>query len=198
MRGLKMIYVILGRSGSGKSTVERGVCASRPQLTRIISDTTRPIREGEKDEVDYHFINQNTFTQGITRGAYVEHTNYNDWFYGINKERFNIDSGNYICVTNPTGYYQLKNTFGDKVVGIVIHSNDKERVINYLHREEDPNVKECCRRFLADCKDFEDIENSGEVYHVQNVKNEIQATIKTVLRLIDGRDVVDVENKWNT
>lgn len=180
-----MIYVIMGRSGSGKSSVEREITKIRKDLKRIISDTTRPMRDGEVNEVDYYFITESQFARDITLSKYIEYTVYNNWFYGINKSRVDVDKFDYICVTNPTGYKQLKAVYGDKVVGIVIHSNDKDRLLNYLNREEKPDCKECCRRFLADCSDFEEIEKDESVYHVFNFKGYLQTTIKNVLDIID-------------
>lgn len=180
-----MIYVIMGRSGSGKSSVEREVSKIRQDLKRIISDTTRPIREGEVDGVDYHFITEYQFATDITLGSYIEHTVYNNWFYGINKSRIDVDKFDYICVTNPMGYKQLKAIYGDIVIGIVIHSDDKARLLNYLNREKNPDCKECCRRFLADCSDFESIEQEDTVYHVFNKMGSLQTTIKTIIDIIN-------------
>lgn len=182
-----MIFVIVGRSGSGKSSIERAICSKRSDLKRIISDTTRPIRDGEVNGIDYHFIGKETFVKNVVKGCYVEYTSYNDWYYGINTERFNIKDGHYICVTNPTGYEQLKNKFKDQVVGIVIHSNDKDRLLNYLHREENPDCYECCRRYLADCEDFHAIEQDNSLYHVHNNMGYLQTTIKTILEIIDRK-----------
>lgn len=180
-----MIFVLMGKSGSGKSSIEREIGNLRQDFYRIISDTTRPIREGEKEGQDYHFVSEEFFLKGIENGDYIEHTNYNNWYYGINKKYINLELGDYICVTNPSGYKQLKKQFGDEVVGIVIHTDDKQRLLNYLNREEKPNCYECCRRFLADAKDFAEVENDSTLHHVVNIFGDINATIKILLSFID-------------
>ena len=181
-----MIYVLVGRSGSGKSSIERELVKQRPEFFRVISDTTRPVRDGEVCGVDYHYLTREGFTKGIIRGDYIEHTSYNGWYYGVNKHRIDLRLGDYICVTNPSGYYQLKKHFGDKVVGIVIHTDDKQRILNYLHREENPDCYECCRRFIADANDFVDIEKDPSLHHVKNVMGSLDVTIKTILEFIDS------------
>lgn len=180
-----MIFVLIGRSGSGKSSIEKMVSELRPDFFRIISDTTRPKREGEIRGQDYHFVTEDFFINGIENGDYLEYTNYNNWYYGINKRYIDLKLGDYICVTNPYGYRQLKKQFGNEVVGIVIHTDDKQRLLNYLNREEKPNCHECCRRFLADEKDFAEIENDSTLHHVVNIFGDINATIKIVLSFID-------------
>lgn len=179
-----MIYVIMGRSGSGKSSIEREISKIRQDLVRVVSDTTRPIRQGEENGVDYHFITENEFAKQITLGNYAEHTVYNNWFYGINKTRIKLDEHDYICVTNPKGFKQLKAVYGNDVVGIVVHTDDKARLLNYLTREAYPDCVECCRRYLADCSDFEEIESDTSVYHVYNKMGDLETTIKTVLNIL--------------
>ena len=181
-----MIYVLIGRSGSGKSSLERRLTQIRPELFRVISDTTRPIRDSEIHGVDYHYLSREEFTKGILQGDYIEHNCYNGWYYGINKKHIDLKQGDYICVTSPSGYYQLKKFFGNEVVGVVIHTDDKQRLLNYLHREEEPDCQECCRRFMADAKDFEEIENDSNLHHVNNVMGAFEATVMSVLNCIDN------------
>lgn len=194
-----MIYVLIGRSGSGKSSIEREIATERPEFFRVISDTTRPIREGEVDGVDYHYLPREEFTKGILHGDYIEHTCYNGWYYGINKKHIDLTLGDYICVTNPSGYEQLKKHFGDNVVGIVIHTDDKQRLLNYLHREEKPNCYECCRRFIADADDFAEIEKDPSLHHVENIIGGLNVTIKIILEFIDNvRGDGNVKHKRKT
>ena len=55
-----MIIVLLGASGSGKSTIEREL-ATHHGFKKVISYTTRPIRNGEENGKDYYFTNNETF-----------------------------------------------------------------------------------------------------------------------------------------
>ena len=56
------MLVILGCSGSGKSTLEKYI-VERTHFKKNISYTTRPMREGEIDGVDYYFVNEETFNK---------------------------------------------------------------------------------------------------------------------------------------
>jgi len=58
----KTVIFLMGKSGCGKSTLERGLVSCYPELyKKVISATTRPIRSGEKDGVDYHFYTDKEF-----------------------------------------------------------------------------------------------------------------------------------------
>ncbi|MDJ0808771.1 MAG: guanylate kinase [Desulfobacterales bacterium] len=76
------LFVLSAPSGAGKSTLCRLLRAQRPDLRYSISYTTRPPRPGEVDGVDYFFIDEAGFTQGIAEGRWVEWARVHDHYYG--------------------------------------------------------------------------------------------------------------------
>jgi len=69
-RGL--LFVLSSPSGAGKSTIARMLMASDNGLALSISATTRPIRPGEVDGEDYHFVSSETFEQMVASGEFLE------------------------------------------------------------------------------------------------------------------------------
>jgi guanylate kinase len=69
-RGL--LIVLSSPSGAGKSTISKMLMTSDPEVTMSVSATTRPKRPGEKDDVDYHFVEDAAFDQMIQEGEFVE------------------------------------------------------------------------------------------------------------------------------
>ena len=78
-------FIISGPSGVGKSTVLSALFQDRDDLYISISATTRASRPGEKDGVDYHFIDPETFRQWIMDGEFLEYAEYVGNFYGTPK-----------------------------------------------------------------------------------------------------------------
>jgi len=77
------ILLISGPSGSGKSTlIKRLIAEFGDELYFSISSTTREMREGETDGVNYHFISESEFRAGIDRGDFLEWANVHGKFYG--------------------------------------------------------------------------------------------------------------------
>lgn len=70
-RGL--LFVLSSPSGGGKTSVGRALRESDPTLQLSVSLTTRPARPGERDGVDYHFVDEPTFLRAVEAGAMVEH-----------------------------------------------------------------------------------------------------------------------------
>ena len=154
----------MGKSASGKDSLYRRLLDdAQGELEPVVPWTTRPIREGEREGVEYHF----TDTEGLERleaeGRVLEkrvyHTVHGDWYY------FTVDDGSikprekkYLMISTPEAYIRLKAHFGEEWVHpLYIDVEDGERLERALKRErmqDAPKYKELCRRFLADCEDF--------------------------------------------
>jgi guanylate kinase len=80
------LFIITGPSGAGKSSVADALLARLPNLKKITTCTTRPPRAGEKDGVDYHFLDKETFQAGIQHGDFLEWAKVYDHFYGSRKQ----------------------------------------------------------------------------------------------------------------
>ena len=82
-RGL--LIVLSSPSGAGKSTISRMLLAADPDVTMSVSATTRPKRPGERDDVDYHFVDDAEFDRLIADGEFVEWAPVFDYRYGTPK-----------------------------------------------------------------------------------------------------------------
>ncbi|OLA45443.1 MAG: guanylate kinase [Firmicutes bacterium CAG:176_59_8] len=78
-------FIVSGPSGVGKSTVLHALFEGRDDLYFSISATTRQPREGERDGVDYHFIQPDEFRDMIAADAFLEYAEYVGNFYGTPK-----------------------------------------------------------------------------------------------------------------
>lgn len=83
-RGLML--VLSSPSGAGKTTISRALLERDPNIEMSVSVTTRPPRPGERDGVDYRFIDQDRFTELERLGALLEHARVFDHAYGTPKE----------------------------------------------------------------------------------------------------------------
>ena len=79
-RGLML--VLSSPSGAGKTTLSRQLLGNDSQISLSISCTTRDKRPGEKDGVDYRFIDTATFRGMIDRGEFLEHARVFDHYSG--------------------------------------------------------------------------------------------------------------------
>ncbi len=76
------LIVISGPSGVGKGTVIKALLASCDRLRLSVSATTRAMRPGEVDGVNYHFVTKERFEQMIAQNELLEYARYVENYYG--------------------------------------------------------------------------------------------------------------------
>ena len=153
------IIAIMGKAGSGKDTLCKALL-NEPEFLEakpIVSCTTRPIRDYEKDGVDYHFLTNEEFTDQILSGEMLEATVFNNWCYGTSIANLDPKKVN-IGVFNPEGCEALRENKDVNLCLIYIEATDKTRLLRQLNREKEPDCHEIVRRFSADEMDFEESE----------------------------------------
>lgn len=159
-----MLYVIMGKSSSGKDTIYRKLMEDNElNLNKIITYTTRPARAGEVEGKEYHFVDEAKMNEMDRNGKIIEKRAY-DTVYGVwnyftaDDENVKIDRDNYMVIGTLDSYEQLRAYYGEKkVMPIYIEVEDGERLARALEREreqDEPKYSEMCRRYLADEKDF--------------------------------------------
>ncbi len=80
------LFIVSGPSGAGKSTLTRKAIDFFPDLRFSISYTTRPPRRGEKNGVDYIFVDEATFDEMIARDEFVEYATVHGRKYGTREK----------------------------------------------------------------------------------------------------------------
>ena len=181
------IIAIMGKSGSGKDTLCKALL-EQPEFSNavpIVSCTTRPIRDYEKDGVDYHYLTVEEFQNRVLNEDMIEATVFNNWCYGtafsnLDKNKINIG------VFNPEGVEQLKDHSNIKLTLLYIEADDKVRLLRSLNREDNPDCHEIVRRFTTDEEDFcdEEIEFLNPDLHIiNNGKASIEQLAQTIAGL---------------
>ena len=77
-----LLFVISAPSGGGKTTLCQELLATRKDMARAITCTTRAARPGEKDGVDYYFLDAGTFLKRVQAGHFLEHATVYGNSYG--------------------------------------------------------------------------------------------------------------------
>src|SRR5260221_14250718 len=80
-----LLILISAPSGGGKTTLCERLLAARPGMSRAVTCTTRAPREGERDGVDYYFLNAESFLKRVQAGNFLEHATVYGNSYGILK-----------------------------------------------------------------------------------------------------------------
>lgn len=158
------IYYIMGKSATGKDTVYKELLMRCPGVKTIVPYTTRPIREGETNGIEYHFATNDKLEEFRNSGKVIELRTYQTimgpWnYFTMDDGQFDLESEqNYLMIGTLESYEKMCLYFGtDVLIPIYIEVPDGIRLHRAVAREEhqkEPNYREVCRRYLADETDF--------------------------------------------
>lgn len=158
------IFCIIGKSSTGKDTIyQRMLEREDLSLEQIVSYTTRPIRAGEIDGMEYHFCTPEKRDALLKAGKVVEIRSYNTchgiWdYFTVDDGQIDLDTNNYLIIGTIASYVKIREYFKkERVIPIYIEVEDGVRLSRALQRERSqtqPKYEEMCRRFLADAQDF--------------------------------------------
>lgn len=158
------IVCLMGKSSSGKDTIYKKILMQeKVHLETIVPYTTRPIRAGERDGVEYHFTDENGYQALLGQGNIIESRAYNTcygvWrYFTVADDSIDLDRCSYVLIGTLEAYGQLRKFYGaDRVIPVMIELDDGVRLQRALDREkaqDHPKYEEMCRRFLADAEDF--------------------------------------------
>lgn len=120
MKGNKRIFLLIGPSGSGKTSL--GECLKELGIPELTSHTTRKMREGEVDGLDYHFVTKEEFDK-IEK---VEYSEYAGNYYCLSKQELEskIGSNNQVfIVVDMNGANQIKAMYPEETIKIFIEAS---------------------------------------------------------------------------
>ena len=188
------IICLMGKSSSGKDTIFRELLKEGTLgLRTIVPYTTRPIRTGEKDGVDYHYTDEAGFRKLQSEGRIIEerayHTVHGLWrYFTVADESVNPEKYSYCMIGTLEAYVHIRDFFGkDKVLPVYIEIDDGERLQRALSRErsqKEPKYEEMCRRFLADCQDFAEEKIAAAGIDIRFFNDELESCLEQIIHYI--------------
>lgn len=169
-KGYNFIIALTGMSSSGKDSIAR-LLANQHKCKYVVSTTTRPMRSGEKQDIDYHFVSEEEFQKLIDEDKLVEHRYYDTienglptrWNYGVERSEINLDEGDFVVVVDLKGLEDLKKEYGDKVISFYIDVPEEIRRVRAIARDRFFEEAEFSRRCRDDVLKFEDVENKVDI-----------------------------------
>ena len=193
----------MGKSSSGKDTMYKKILEEIPELKTVTLYTTRPIREGENDGVEYFFVEEEKFQEFQEMDKIIEARSY-DTIYGVwtyftaDDGQMDLNKYHYLIMGTLESYQEMKRYFGEeRVEPIYIEVEDGVRLERALKRErmqKEPKYNELCRRFLADSEDFSEVnlEKDGIQRRFQNI--DFQTCLNEVIEFIKEKMCVILDS----
>lgn len=189
----KMIC-LMGKSSSGKDTIYKHLMEDpRLSLRPIVPYTTRPIRAGEQNGVEYFFTDEAGFRRLQSAGRIIEERAYRTvhglWrYFTVADEQLDLAAADYCLIGTLEAYRSLRDYYGpDRVLPVLIELDDGERLSRALAREraqQHPRYEEMCRRFLADSQDFSETRIKGAGITKRFCNDELESCLEAIYTYI--------------
>ena len=142
-----MLLILCGKTASGKNTYREILMQRNSSWHRAISHTTRPMREGEENHLQYHFVSSIPFITMAIQNFFIETTDYrlsdytdDKWHYGLSKAEVDNDTIN-IAILNQDGAKNAINYLGKDKVKVVYLYSDNEELRRRGHKRLDNSVR---------------------------------------------------------
>lgn len=196
MRSANLLLILTGKTASGKDTIKEALLSKYPNLKSVVTTTSRPLREGEKDGIDYHFLTKSQFEEKIKSGDFAEYVEYGGNLYGTQKAEFEAAlNSNLLWKIDPSRAGEVREFISraypsgiarkllEKLVVIYITISD-EVVLQRLKNRglKDQEIK---KRMADDAKIWQQYQNSYD-YVVENVPGKLDETLDKIIKILQN------------
>ncbi|WP_281530087.1 guanylate kinase [Campylobacter hominis] len=143
------ILIVSGPSGSGKSTLIERLMKEENNIYFSISSTTRKIRAGEKNDVNYHYISVSDFEKGIKEGEFLEYAVVHKNYYGtsIKPVLAALEAGKSVIFDiDVQGFDIVRKKFDEEITSVFITTKTKNELEKRLKKRGSNDEKDIERR----------------------------------------------------
>ncbi|NPA13219.1 MAG: guanylate kinase [Aquificae bacterium] len=192
------LFILSSPAGGGKTTISNLLTQEIPNLKRIITCTTRPPREGEKNGVDYIFLSKSEFETKIGEGGFLEYATVHGNYYGTPRESVEreLSQGNdVLLVIDVQGMKQIKEKITD-AVSIFLMPPSVEELINRMGKRGDSPQEiqkrlETAKKEIPHWKDYDYIVVNDKL---QEAKEKVKCIILSYRQKTDRFDTSQIRD----
>ena len=189
------ILCLIGYTSCGKSSVEKKLVKNG--YRKLVSHTTRAIRVGEVNGIDYNFIDKDKFHSMAEKGEFAESRHYftfeevdgekkrSIWYYALSKQQIKDDSKPCVVVIDKNGAIELSKYVGAENL-VMVYLECSDEVLRNRSKLRGDYSEEFERRLTSDKRSFKGIENM--VHTTVNTEMELERVVESV------KDVYDYYN----
>lgn len=162
------MIILVGPSASGKTEVAK-MLGNLFKVKKVVTHTTRDMRPGEINGIDYHFVNRETFNTLNSQGVFAETTEYNHNFYGTSKKEI---ADNKVLIVDPNGLTSFKAIGDSRIICFFMNASRNTRKKRMIERGDEPTI--ALQRIVLDDAKFDPGKIKGIDYIIDSEKQSIQ------------------------
>jgi len=196
------ILVVSGPSGSGKTSLCKALCDGSKRYFLSVSTTTREIREGEKDGVDYNFVSREAFLEEIEKDNFIEWAEVHGNFYGTSKkdiERELAKDNTVVVDIDVQGHRNIRKAFPNITTSVFV-TTESMAVLNERLSGRGTDAPEVIQKRMINA--LGEMRNINEYDYLiinkefENSLEKLTAIAKSSRYIQTRFDLEDFFNKW--
>ena len=194
------LIVISGPSGTGKDTIVEKVLKKDKNTWLSVSATSRKIRKGEKEGVNYFYLTKEEFEERIEGGYFLEYATYADNYYGTPREEIikKLDQGiDVILVIEIEGAKKIKELVPEALFIFIMPPSEKELLKRLKNRKTESKEK-ILERFNIAYKEMNEVTKYNYVVvndDIEKAVSKVEAIIKAEKCRVDRIEEMLVANQ---
>lgn len=177
------LIILTGKTASGKDTVMSKLLSRLSNFRKVITTTSRPPRNGEKNGVDYNFISREDFKQKTNRGLFFEYVEYGGNFYGTEKAQLANAGQGLIWRIDPSRAGNIRKLIDTPILVIYLTVPDEVVIERLKRRGFSKNDIE--KRMKEDKKLWEEYKESYD-FVVENIPGKLNQTVDKIIQIIEN------------
>ena len=158
-----IILCLIGKTATGKDSIKKELI--KLGMDNVVTTTTRPMREGEIQDISYHFVDKSQFEKLKEQGLFAETTSYDTvygiWYYGTQLKDLE-NNENKVIILNPNGIKSMAEKV-NMSKWLIVHITCPENIMKVRLYKRGDNSDEVVRRVKADRKDFMNIDRFVDI-----------------------------------
>ncbi len=197
------LIVVSGPSGAGKDTIVEGVIKRGKNIWLSVSATSRKPREGEKEGVNYFYLEKEDFEEKIKKDYFLEYAMYADNYYGTPKEKVKekLDQGiDVVLVIEIQGAQKIKELVPEAIFIFIMPPSLKE-LLNRLKKRKTEDKEKIIKRFNIAYQEINEVTKYNYVVVNDDLEesiSKVEAIIKAEKCRVDRIEEMLVSNKEET
>ena len=191
-----MLIVLTGKTASGKDTIASRLLSKYSYLKRVVTTTSRSLRSGEKEGIDYFFLTKEDFENKIKQNEFAEYVEYGGNFYGTYKKELEKTlSSDLIWKIDPFRAGEtrefIKRAFSKNLAEQLI----KRLVVIYITCEDQVILERLKKRGLSDQEIGQIMKDDKKIWQkyqkaydfvIENIPGQLKTTVNKIIKILEN------------
>jgi len=183
------LFIIAAPSGGGKTTLCREVRKRFSDMRYSVSYTTRKLRDGEQEGVDYHFIGKNDFENGIAAGKWAEWALVHGNHYGTSADFLDkslADGSDILLDIDVQGTRQILKRYANSVAIFILPPS-----LEVLQQRLKARGTDSAESIAVRLRNAEKEMNQQDLYHHVIVNDQLSKVVPELISIIENYSTTD-------